>query len=234
MAYAFVIGVSAQSATSDDGCTTSSIDTTGCDLLIIAVPQWPGVGAVTVSDSKGNTWTALTTYTDPGSDKQIRSYYCAAPTVGSGHTFTVAQGSCYSSIGVLGFSGAHATPADGQNGNSQTSGTSNQTGSVTPAEDNELFIAALTNWRYSDTTTIDSGFTHQINLDGNAHSTSIHIAYKIQTTGGAENPTWSWNGANATPSTLITFKAAASATNSGPRTNGGLTHSRLIRGGLAR
>jgi hypothetical protein len=37
--------------------TTGALDTTGANLIVIAVSDYSGVGASTVSDSKGNSWT---------------------------------------------------------------------------------------------------------------------------------------------------------------------------------
>ena len=57
----------------------------------------------TVSDSKGNTWTGLTSRVGAGAAQRL--YYCLAPTVGTGHTFTVSGTSTAATIHVYAFFG---------------------------------------------------------------------------------------------------------------------------------
>lgn len=69
--------------------TTSAIDTTGATLIVVCLGWRLGSGSLT--DSKGNTWTALTarsvdSYSTWDATQQM--FYCSLPTVGSGHTFT--------------------------------------------------------------------------------------------------------------------------------------------------
>ncbi len=66
--------------------TGTPIDTTGANLLIFGVSYLDG-SAPTISDSKSNTWTALTA-TLPSTSGDIRIYYAKNPTVGAGHTFS--------------------------------------------------------------------------------------------------------------------------------------------------
>jgi hypothetical protein len=195
------------------GGTTSGVNTTGANLIVVLISS-DSANAKTLSDSKGNTWSAKTAYADfPATDNEIRAYVATNPSVGPGHTFTVSGSNIFASIAVLSFSGAHSSgPFDQQAGQGVASGTSAQPGSVTPSEDNELLIAALT-FEVSNTISVNSGFTiaGQANLIGGV-SYGIAAAYKIQTTAGAENPTFSWANACPSAANILTFKVAVTRT----------------------
>ena len=196
-------------AGSGDGnsVTTSGIDTTGATLIVLAVNAFADpAGSGTLSDSKGNTWTGLTTY-NSFSALFIRLYYCASPTVGSGHTFTWASTGQNPGICVQAYSGAAtSSPLDQQSGASGD----NQPGSVTPSENNEVLVTALT--IFGSVSSVDSGFTISDSFVGTAFATDMGIAYKIQTTAGAENVTWNGGAGESTSAcNIATFKAAAAA-----------------------
>lgn len=171
--------VSSVSATgSINGSTTGSIDTTGANLIVVSIYYYTG-SSLTVTDSKSNTWTALTSR---GSTILAKQYYCAGATVGSGHTFTLSGIASYSGIAVAAFSGANASPFDTESGASAT-----QPGSITPAVANELFVTA---WGRNDATTltINSSFTiAEQTAYAPGDGFSVGLAYKISS--GAENPT---------------------------------------------
>lgn len=202
MAIALVANVGAGSATSNN-VTTGSIDTTGADLIVIVVSAYGG--APTLSDSKGNTWTARTSY---GPIHVCKIYYCASPTVGSGHTFTLTSSTLYPTVNVAAFSGTHATPYDVENGYAEVGApsTTGQPGSVTPSEDNEVLITGTTH--ASTVSSIGSSFTITDNIAYGA-GTNIGgaMAYKIQTSAGAENPTWTYGSAQYFTASIATFKA---------------------------
>ncbi|MFM2357274.1 MAG: hypothetical protein RJA61_11 [Candidatus Parcubacteria bacterium] len=185
--------------------TTGAIDTTGANLIVVVV-SWYSGAANTLSDSKGNTWTALTAYA--AGNTQQRIYYAYNPTVGSGHTFT-ATNSSYPSIAVSAWSGAATSPYDVENGSSGSGITSKQPGSVTPSENNELIITGL-GFDTSNTLSINSGFTisNQLNYTvGNYMGGAM--AYLVQTTSAAVNPTWSWSSSMGVSTGIATFKAAS-------------------------
>lgn len=191
--------------------TTSAIDTTGANLLVLSVSDSNSVAIGTVSDSKGNTWTPRTAYS--GATARTKLFYVASPTVGSGHTFTYTVTGSFPTICVIAFAGAHATPYDTENGFAQTSspgGTINP-GSITPSEDNCVLVSSLMALDNNAGSTIDSGFTisNTVNFAGGAHYEGA-MAYIIQTTATAKNPTWSGieTGALAA-ATVASFKAAA-------------------------
>src|SRR5262245_31953689 len=119
MAFARIAGAKAGSA---DGhsVTTGAIDTTGATLLILVVGQESAVADCAISDSKGNTWNALTEQVEGAGRGAI--YWSRPTSVGSGHTFTAEQTNSFPAICVEAWSGAHASPFDQQNGAHSASG----------------------------------------------------------------------------------------------------------------
>lgn len=200
---------SAGAAGTDSSVTTSAIDTTGATLLVVGIAKDSG-GTISLSDSKGNSWTALTATTQ-GSTRCIL-YYAANPTVGGSHTFSNTGAFNYSSICVAAFSGvATTTPFDQENG-AGASSTTLATGSVTPTEDNELVITHLAFSGSGLPTSIDGGFTETNDVEfGGGNNYGSTMAYLIQTTAAAANPTWTRTNSNPMATRIATFKAAATS-----------------------
>lgn len=182
--------------------TTGAIDTTGADLLVVAVANGNGaVGASDVSDSKGNTWTALSSYA-PSSG--IRLFYCKPTSVGSGHTFSQSTGS-FASIAAIAFSGTKSSsPFDQQNGGGGTT-TPRRTNHISPTEDFELVLTACgTDAVTSDPDTVSGGFTLDVHVARSGNRDGVGIAFTVQTTSVTKNPQWA-------PSTGSTINALAIA-----------------------
>lgn len=205
MAYALITSLQGNS-TDSNGFTTSSGNTTGADLIIVSLAT--GVSSGTISDSKGNTWTPLTQRTGGFSDRFYQFFYCQGGTVGSGHTFSVTGTANFPSLCVSAWSGSTAAPFDVENGNSLAFGNSIQTGSITPTVDNELLVTGMC---YDDTSTptIDVGFTvlQTLPVTGFGY-TGQQIAYIIETTATAKNPTFSWTNNSRSAAAIASFKIA--------------------------
>lgn len=189
--------------------TTSSIDTTGADLLVAVVAG--NVDPLTVSDNKSNTWTGLTQQTQSGS-LLGRLFYVRGGTVGTGHTFDA--GASFRTVGVLAFSGSATSPFDQQNGATGSSALS--TGSITPTEDNELVIAGWALGNDANTFSVSGSFTVQVaNTAVSGVTYGAALAYLIQTTAAAANPALTWSGGGASAAMIASFKMAASASTRG-------------------
>lgn len=204
MAFSLVANTGAATGGST---TTSAINTTGANLIIIACS---GNGVVaSPTDSKSNTWTALTSRTS-GVIGATRIFYCLNPTVGSGHTFTCASG--FPTVTVTAWSGAATSSVfDVENGATSSSATSLATGSVTPANANSLIIAAIgMSDQMTGTGAINGGFTVANAIYGQPGVTEGGgQAYLIQTSAAAANPTWSnWSPAGSCAAAIAVFKAA--------------------------
>jgi hypothetical protein len=210
-AYSLVANVAAGSSAGDD-ITTSSVNTTGANFLACGVSHYEQGGTPTISDSKGNTYVGLTQQ-QVSFSVGVRIYYVENATVGSGHTFTAAGSGRFASIACAAFSGGKTSASfDQQNGNFLADAVDIQPGSITPTENNELILSAL-GFGESDTITIDGGFTitNQIDFSGGAHE-GVALAYLIQTTIAAANPTWDWAGTNAaTAAAIASFKQSLTA-----------------------
>jgi len=204
MAYSLV----AHAAIGGNNPTTSAIVTTGANLIVVLVTEYLSA-ASTLSDSKGNTWTSLTAKV-VGSHSATTLFYCLNPTVGSGHTFTLAGG-LFQGLFIQAWSGAAASSAfDAQNGATSASASSLATGSVSPVEDNELIVSGTCHYT-STGPSVNSSFTIS---DSAPYSAGVNLAgsmaYLVQTTKAAVNPTWSWTGANGCEAVIACFKAASS------------------------
>lgn len=192
-----------------NGGTSAAINTTGANLIVVAVTRYDPSGQPTLSDSKGNTWVGLTSTTL--TTGALRLFYCYAPTVGTGHTFTTTLSTSYSSVHVAAFSGAAASPLDGETADT-TGSAIGRPGSITPTVDGDLIISAVVHATGSTPWAIDSGMTilnSQAGTSGQGFSGAI--AYKVQTTAAAINPQWTISSGNVGTPAIAAFKAAVVA-----------------------
>lgn len=186
---------------------TAGVTTTGSTLIVGVVwfTKFSGTTDVSMTDNKGNTYTALTLSGGAGNDK-LRMFYCINPTVGTSHTFTsVGAGSTssYASISVAGFSGVKTTGAFDQEAiASDSSGTTKQPGSITPVENNELIISGYGCNSSGGTIAVSAGYTLLSSV------TKVCLAYKIQTTAAAENPTWTRGSSDQLIAGIASFRKA--------------------------
>lgn len=150
--------------------TTSAINTTGADLLVVFLDREIATG--TLTDSKTNTWTSVTT-----ADASV--YYVKAPvSAGAGHTFTN-TGFSYSPIMALAFSGSSASPYNGMAHNA---------GIATTAI-NELVLAAAVG--PATITAVGGGFTLSDCASYiSGPSEGIGTAYQMAATVATYTPTW--------------------------------------------
>ena len=213
MAFALIATDAAGSSDVGQTVTSAAIDTTGANLITVCVSSYQTNPAPTLTDNKSNTWTGLTVR-EQATAARIRIFYCFNPTVGSGHTFTATNSptASFPTLIVHAWSGAATSPFDQENGNTSPGIGPTSSGSVTPTENNELIITAVSQGGASVTnqTSIDGGFTMSGNvsrLAGNHQAGAA--AYLIQTTAAAANPAWTHGGSGATAVAIATFKAAA-------------------------
>jgi hypothetical protein len=185
-------------ATGASGATTTGVDTTGSNLLVVPVASY-STGA-TVTDNKGNTYTPLTQYGGGGSLSQI--WYCLSPVVGTGHTVTVGSSSTYSGLCLVGYSGVAAL-------DTSTGSFGAAPGSITPAGANELFVAVAATGSGGADITGCSGLTLVAHA---AYSGGVNTAFGfaeiIATNSAAQNPTFT-SSAGTPTSAMAAFTAAA-------------------------
>jgi hypothetical protein len=193
--------------------TSDPIDTSIANLIIVGIGSYSAVNAVgALSDSRGNTWQPLTEK-GAGATQSAQLFYCEGTGIGgAGHTFSVASVALtYPVILVMAIKTAATSPFDQENG-VDGAGPTLQPGSVTPLEDNELVVSFL-GYQVTGGSTIDSGFTQSDDIDNSpALGVGGSMAYKIQTTAQAENPTWTVTGGGAITPVIASFKTGADST----------------------
>lgn len=209
--------------TADDGSdlTTSAIDTTGANLLIIYAAQYTNnTGSVAPTDSRGNTWHGLNDQYDGNSVQAQISYaydHGGAPlSVGTANTFTLHNdfGLYKAAICAIALSGSfNGDPYDGQQSSATNLVSTIQAGSITPGESNAIVISGVYSTYQDVALSVDGGFTlvDQARLDGSTRW-GIGIAYLAEGAATAANPTWTTNtyeGGNI--SGMASFKPVSGA-----------------------
>jgi hypothetical protein len=190
------------------GGTTSDVDTTGANFLVLNVGFLSSAAPITVSDSKGNTWSSLTAQST-GTNASVQVFYAANATVGTGHNFTISAIGSFSTACVAAFSNVKtSSPLDQQSGAGNASASTIQAGSVAPTENNELIITSVVSHLAGEPFTIDSSFAIAAQQDDiSSCCFPSGLAYIIQTSAGAANPTWTLTGsAGQTAAQIATFK----------------------------
>lgn len=189
-----------------NSATTSAVSMSG-STLFAAVTVCLSSGAV-VTDSSGNSWTAAT---DWNANIHAVTFWSVSPITSGSQTFTVTLTGGLCTIGVYGFSGtATSTPLDQQNGNAQFGFVSSiQPGLITTTTNGQVLIAEL-GFSQTNTPTINSSFTglQTINFSSSVNE-GMAMAYLIQATAGAINPTWSFTGSFPTTTGITSFKAGS-------------------------
>lgn len=192
MAFGAPLVFRSDASADTNSVTSGAIDTTGAHLLVVLSSSFESATEPTLTDSKSNTWVALTPQPMTASAR-ARLYYCANPTVGSGHTFTLTGTGTYCSILVAAWVEAAGATFDPTKESGTTfTGTPDtvQPGSITPSVNDCL---VLTGGAYAGPAgaIVDSGFTI---IDDEPASGGVCfgacLAYKVQTTAAAVNPTW--------------------------------------------
>lgn len=185
-----------------NGIPSSAIDTTGATLYVCASGSLP---SNTCSDSNSSTgWTCLTPVT---ANQTGVICYTLTPIPGSSVTFSATGG--LGSTEFAAFSGV--TAFDQQNGASNgASGYTAQAGSVTPTANGELLVAAGSFDQaispFPPTINLSYTITDSVQF-GSIYGSSM--AYLIQTTAAASNPTWTMGSSGTFPAIaalIATFK----------------------------
>lgn len=167
--------------------TSSAIDTTGADFLVVVGQSDTDAGVIT--DSKpGNTWNRQS----GGSNYGPVIYWCVPGVkVGTGHTFTMTSAGSYTAaLAVAAFSGMNASPFSSEV-NYGMSYPLMSAGYVSPAV-GDLVITGIAG-SYPSTVagaTVDSNFTISDYADGGGGVSESHVAmaYLIVAGVSAEDP----------------------------------------------
>jgi hypothetical protein len=173
-----------------NGGTVSGLNTTGANLIVVSSSGVAGPSPISDNKSNGT----------PGGAIRITSvspynslFYWSAPTVGTGHNFTLSSSSSFAGFCVYAFNYGGAGILDsGVTNSNVTSGTTTcQAGSITPSGSNKLIIAGTFLAQNNTTPSIDSGYTLSAFQQGVLSTNySSGAAWLFQSSGTATNPTW--------------------------------------------
>ncbi len=205
--------VASMSAALNNGGTSSSIDTSTADTIFVSVTHFATESPV-LSDSKSNSWFVVRSQqASGGGTPTINDLYRSATpaTVGTGHTFTLSLGQ-FAAISVTAFTGGATSSIEDQKNSIGSSLVSTiQPGSITPAVDNTLVLSTVSTTDGVDQSSINGGFTIATHLSGGGANFGVGIAYLVQTTAAAANPTWTLSSGASTyiSATIADLKTAA-------------------------
>lgn len=180
--------------------TTSAIDITGATLLVAAKSWFSTEPTLSLSTSDALTFIRNENFFGVANQS---SYYKAAPTISASLTGNLDTAGGQS---LAAFAGTLTASVLDQSASANTTGSDTiQPGSLTPSENNCLLVSVLY-FESGTVVSIGSGFTllsSAVNESGSA------IAYKVQTTAGAENPLWTCSASQSRINAhLLVFKAA--------------------------
>ena len=172
------------------GGSTSSIDTRGSGLIVVAILRYL-VG--TFTDSASNTWTLINTTTSGFAT--LEWYYVIAPITSASHTFTYTNASdAVPTIHAVSYTGGGIV-FDKKTFNSATA-TSIAPGSLTPANNNSLLVAAHCH-NLGELSVVDEGYVERGDTQRVAgqHMGGAY-ADLIQGVAAAVSPTFTGTGSN--------------------------------------
>jgi hypothetical protein len=208
MAIAHVVSTSATPGI--NGGTTSGIDTTGADFIVVVLSYYSGLSPdPVVSDNKGNTYIERTAYEN--NDRGVQVFYIENANVGSGHTFTCSSGAIFAPlVKVHAFSGVHLSAAfDVENGAFTASGTSLAPGSITPTGSGRLVISGLCVNDQTGPISENASMTESTTVAVVGTNLGGGTGWLIQGAASAINPLWSWTDSGiAASATIASFKPA--------------------------
>lgn len=169
-------------------------------------------GGISVTDDKGNIFNV-----DANESSCNRIHSAKNATVGGSHTLYVNGGGYMGGAGFA-FSGGELTGTllDAATNYGSSYVNSIQPGSITPAQDGELFISSISSFNSYNLggATIDSGFSTPYGGGG-----SLYAAYLIKSPAGAVNPLWdnTNSGGGSVLTTMAAYFAAAAVNPWKPR-----------------
>lgn len=192
------------------GGTSGSFNSTGADLLVVLAGGTSNIHTATISDNKGNTWTALNN--QGGSTSGSKGWYAKNAIVGTGHTVTISIGnSTVSVFHVYALSGADlTTPLIAQDGNwAGPAETMEYSAGVSPTNGG-IALCNVNCVNDLDSISINESYTIQITTVASGGNNNYQSsAYKLFPTGALTNPDWSWTGSeDEMAGHLVAFKEA--------------------------
>lgn len=191
--------------------TTAAVDTTGADLIVVAITT--NSGTPTLSDSKSNTYTLVSGYPHVNAGDSLYLYYKENPTVGAGHTITItaSTGGSFVTIQAGAWSGNAASSSVDQATFATGSSSAPNSGNVTTTQAAELIIGAFTLATGSNITWADAGSNVVISQSGDGGSGGVAAltARIVSATGSYAASAGTGGVSGAWVAGVVTFKGTA-------------------------
>lgn len=206
-AIALVASTNRCDAGDGTNATSTAVNTTTATLVVV-LGVASSSGTMVVSDNKTNTWSTLTP-TEVGGGEMAQLFFMTAGTVGAGHTFTITASNGFSSVCVAAFSGTTGSSLlDLEAAGGTAFGTTVQPGSITPSANNYLHVTGVA-FNVAGTMTISASHTIAAQVDVGAFTRGGALAYDIQTTATARNPTWTNTNTSSMAAVAASLKDVA-------------------------
>lgn len=182
--------------------TTTAVNSTGADGLILSVAWYPGGTTPTLTDTGSNSFTGLTARNNGNLTTRL-FYDVGGLTTNASHTITATGSGAAPSVCYVFVSGSGEFGLESGSSGSASSGAP---GSLTPACNDNLVISGLGTEGNSGAMTPDSSPTGSDYIGfSSGNNEGGGIGWWIQTTAAALNPTWSWGTSVSYGVTLATF-----------------------------
>jgi hypothetical protein len=221
---AWTLVASTHFTSSNPGGTSSSINTTGADLIVIVESSFSFGTIVAPADSYSNSYGVAVQQLSVSGRQTGTIWFLHNPTVGTAHVFTAEN--FFGTLEVYAFSGSGTGVVLDQTNSASVAGDGSTTftaqpGSVTPSTGGQLLIGGWALDNPADTGSppfsVDSGFTLASYDDTVPGSLFGCVgAYLFQSTAAAVNPTMTRSNAtasgDATAAMIATFKGAGGST----------------------
>ena len=184
-------------------------------IIASASDQSASAGSYTIADSISSIYATLTAYSVGGATATAQFYYAIPTSSNISTTFTVSTaGSAFLTSYIAVFGGTRTATLPLESGSPQgNSGTSLpiQPGSVTPLLNGDLVVTSLAFFP-GTTVSVNNGFTITDQLPGvSGTNFGGALAYLVQATAAAINPTWSLSTGTAATQSAATIAVFAHA-----------------------
>lgn len=228
MAIAYRAGTSKTIATDTvvtDAITSLGLSTALDQLIVVGVACDMGATVAfnkpIISDNyNGATYTEVIADGYVSGSVRCRMFYKTAAKISEGTTaslkITATGVGIYASVFVMVFSGAHLTsPVETPSGAGASGTTTVQPGSITPSQANEVIVSLVGLNGASTSIGINSSFLEAVDVPEISFASGSNyggqMAYLIQTTAAAVNPTWTRNSANGMVAMQVAFRQAGTS-----------------------
>ncbi len=225
LSLAYSLITSTSSALGPNGGSTAGVNSTGCDLIVVAVSCFGGSPSTAwISDTfSQSNWTfPSAAHSATSANVKCLFFYAWNATGGNTHQITISASGIFVSAAAFFFSGSKTSSDPNDQANRITSGADSGAGTaqansnnLVPGFDNELMIsAAALSILQSAAPTVDSSYatpTPEWVQFASGSDVGICASYQVQTTATTRNPTFTFDTAGCNCCSGLSFQAGAAA-----------------------